>query len=290
MANLKDEKLPANGIRRIKRLLTSAATIYLGVVLIMCLLENSMIYPAPKYPAGYWEMKPNRIEDAVFTAKDGTKLHGWFIDHNQPRGTVLYFHGNGENVSMLSPLLEQLNDTYQLRVLALDYRGYGKSEGKPNEKGIYQDSRAALRWLNERTNTTPNDIIMFGRSIGGGVAVELAAGEGCQALVLENTFTSLPDAAAEHFPWLPVRLVMRNRYPSVDRIARCQQPLLQSHGTADEVVPFDLGKRLFEASPSTDKQFLKFEGLGHNDPTSSRFWQAFERLLEATARNSEKSL
>lgn len=220
------------------------------------------------------------LEEATFEAQDGTRLHGWFIDHPNPRGTLLYFHGNAENVSYLGPLLELLNQRYGLQVLAFDYRGYGKSAGSPNEPpGIYLDSQAALGWLNQRTNTQPADIVLFGRSIGGAVAVQLAATRGCKALVLENTFTSMPDAAAVQFPWLPVRWIMRNRYPSIRNIRNCKQPLLQAHGTADTIIPFEIGKRLFDASPSPHKRFLEFPSLGHNDPTPEKFWQAFAELI-----------
>lgn len=263
----------------LRRLFFLAVSIYLGIVLIMWLLENTFIYPAPRYPVGFWDTQSESIEEASFTANDGTNLHGWFIDHPDPRGTLLYFHGNGENISFLAPMLQTLNSQYRLRVMAFDYRGYGKSQGKPSEAGIYLDSRAALDWLNRRTGTSPGDVILHGRSIGGGIALELAADKGCKALVLENTFTSLPDTAAYHFPWIPVHLVMRNRYPSLERIQVYKGPLLQAHGEADNVVPFELGQRLFDASQSANKQFLKFKDMDHNDPTPQEFWDAFDKML-----------
>jgi fermentation-respiration switch protein FrsA (DUF1100 family) len=254
------------------------AIVYLAIVALLMFFENSMIYPAPKYPVGDWDKIANVAEDVQFTADDGTKLHGLYLAQPNARGTLLFFHGNGENVSYLVDELAQLQREYQLSVFAFDYRGYGKSEGKPSERGIQLDARAALDYLNKKTTTEPADVIFFGRSIGGAIAVELASERGCKALVLQSTFSSLPDVAAHHYRWLPVRWLMRNRYPSAERIKKCPQPLLQTHGTSDHIVPISLARRLFDVSPSADKQFVEMTG-GHNDPTTSAFWQAFERLL-----------
>jgi pimeloyl-ACP methyl ester carboxylesterase len=170
------------------RALAYSMIIYGSALVMLLLIENSILYPAPKFPSGDWDQTIIEFEDASFTADDETQLHGWFVPHSRPRGTLLYFHGNAENVSYLAPLLRQLNEEYSLQVLAFDYRGYGKSEGTPFEKGLHRDSRAALKWLNERTKTKPSDVIFYARSLGGGVAIDLAAEKGCKALVLENIF------------------------------------------------------------------------------------------------------
>ncbi len=254
--------------------------------MVLVLLENSLIYPAPKYPIGYWEDRPAAVEEVTFQAADGTSLHGWFVPHLQPRGTLLYFHGNGENISYLGPLLDRFNQDFDLQVLAFDYRGYGNSSGRPTESGLQQDARAALAWLNNKTQTQPHEVIFFGRSLGGAVAVELASGEGCQALVLECTFASLPEVASWHYPWLPVRWLMRNRFPSSENILNCPQPLLQSHGNADRVIPFASGRRLFDASPNKQKVFLELDGVDHNDPTPAEVWVEFEKMLLGLSEES----
>lgn len=264
----------------LKRLIAYPPIVY-GMILIMLLLmENSIIYPAPKFPMGFWQERPHGTEDARFQAEDGTLLHGWFIPHDKPRGTLLVFHGNGENVSHLAYMLGRLNAEYQLQVLAFDYRGYGHSAGSPSEAGLRQDARAALEWLNTTTNTQPDDVIYYGRSLGGGVAVELAAERGCRALVLESTFSSMPDAASTHYPWLPVQWLMRNRFPSETHLQHCPQPLLQTHGNADRVIPFWSGRRLFEASPSKNKRFIEIDGADHNDGSAPVFWEALGELLD----------
>src|SRR6185436_14155732 len=129
-------------------------------------------------------------------------------------------------------------------VFVYDYRGYGRSRGKPTERGCVADGMAAQRWLAEREGVDTEDVVLMGRSIGGGVSVAAAAEQGARALVLEATFSRMTDAAAALYPWLPVRLVMSNRYNSIKRVQKYQGPLFQSHGAADEVVPIKLARKL----------------------------------------------
>ena len=148
-------------------------------------------------------------------------------------------------------------------VLVFDYRGYGKSEGKPDEPGVLADARAARTWLAEKAGVAENRIVLMGESLGGAVAVDLAA-DGARALILENTFSSMPDVAAYHYPWLPVRLLMRTQFNSVAKIRSYHGPLYQSHGDRDSIVPLQLARRLFDAA-NEPKRFLLVEGADHND-------------------------
>jgi fermentation-respiration switch protein FrsA (DUF1100 family) len=255
------------------------------LVVAMMWLENWMVYPAPRFAAGEWDL-PAGVEDVWFESADGTRLHGWFAEGaGEPQGTLLYFHGNGEHVAHQADLIDLMRSRFRLNVLVFDYRGYGRSEGRPSEAGIQQDARAALAWLNERTGTTPAETIYFGRSLGAAVAVELAVARDCRMLVLSNAFSSMPDVAANVYPWLPVRWLMRNRYPSLERIRECHQPLLQAHGTDDTLVPIAMARRLFEASPATRKKFVELEGEAHNDGYSIRFWQEFEQFITEIDRD-----
>src|SRR5581483_6730503 len=171
-------------------------------------LEARGIFQPAKFPAGDWKQTAVLAQDAHFTAADGTKLHGWYVAHEQPRGHALLLHGNAGNVTLLAETLRTLNRRHNLAVLALDYRGFGKSEGKPNEQGLYQDARAARRWLADKEHIAESDVILMGVSLGGAVAVELAAHDGARGLVLANTFTSLPAAAQKRVPWMPMDLVL----------------------------------------------------------------------------------
>jgi fermentation-respiration switch protein FrsA (DUF1100 family) len=253
---------------------------YFGVALLLMFLENRLVYHPVAYPVGDWSPAGLSFADAQFSADDGTPLHGWYIAHEQPRAVVLFLHGNAGNIAGRAEFLRGVH-ALRVSVLALDYRGYGRSEGSPTESGVIADARAARKWLSAKTGAPETGIVLWGESLGCGVAVELAA-DGARALVLESAFTSLPDVAAHHYPWMPVRLLMRNRMRAVDKIEQFKGPLLQSHGDADSVIPYELGRRLFEAADDP-KEFVTIRGGDHNDPRSKQFWQAVDRFLDRLA-------
>jgi len=240
------------------------------------LFENRLVYHPVPYPVGDWQPAGLQFEDAEFVAADGTELHGWYVPHSNPRGVVLFLHGNAGNISGRAELLRRMHGL-ALSVLALDYRGYGRSHGSPDEAGVIADAQAARAWLAEKARVHQSELILWGESLGAGVAVELAT-QGARGLVLENAFTSLPDVGAHHYPWMPVHFLMRNRMRSIDKIGQYTGPLLQAHGDADTVIPYKLGRRLYEAA-NEPKEFVTLAGGDHNDARSSRFWQAVERFL-----------
>ncbi len=261
-------------------LLRRVLIVYLVVVLGMTFIERWLVYPAPAAAEADWQLLPtDAISDAWFESEDGTRLHGWYFSHDNPRRVVLYFHGNGEQVADNRDLMELLRDELDAAVLVFDYRGYGLSGGKPYEAGIVADGLAAHRWLAEQTGRPLDEVILIGRSIGGGVAVAVAAEQGAAALVLQSTFTRLTDAAAKHYPWLPVKWLMRNRYDSLARIARYDGPVLISHGTDDHVVPFEQSRSLLAAAPTEKKQFFEVRGAGHNDPQPPSYYRVLARFL-----------
>jgi fermentation-respiration switch protein FrsA (DUF1100 family) len=237
--------------------------------------ERRSLFQPNKYPAGEWLQTEVFVEDANFTAADGTKLHGWYA-----KGHALLLHGNGGNVTLLAPTIRILNRKHNLAVLALDYRGYGKSEGKPSEEGILQDARAARKWLATKNKIAESDVILLGQSLGGGVAVDLASKDGCRALVLAGTFTSIPDVAQHHIPYLPMKLLLATRMNSLEKIKSYRGPLLMSHGDADEVIPYKQGQALFAACPSENKLFITNPGGKHNDGQSDEYRAALDAFLE----------
>jgi len=241
-------------------------------------LEKSLVYHPQPLPADYPAPADAGVEEVSFAAADGVKLNGWFIDHPAPRGVALFCHGNAGNIASRAHSLQVLNQRHGLAVMTFDYRGYGKSEGKPDEEGILQDARAARRWLAARRNMREVDIILMGRSLGGAVAVDLAARDGARGLVLASTFTSLPDTAVHHVSWLPAHWLMTQRLNSLAKIGDYHGPLLYSHGDADKVVPFKLGSKLFEAA-NHPKRFVVARGGGHNTPESEAYRIAFEEFL-----------
>jgi uncharacterized protein len=243
-------------------------------------LENRGIYQPAKYPHGEWNQTAVIAQDAHFAAADGTKLHGWYVSHENPKGHALLLHGNAGNVTLLAQTLRTINRRHNLAVLALDYRGFGKSEGKPSEEGLYQDARAARKWLAEKEGIAESDVILMGVSLGGAVAVDLASREGARGLVLVNTFTSLPAAAQHQAPWLPLGLILSTRMNSLAKIKDYQGPLLISHADADEVVPFEQGQALFDAAPGP-KKFLTATGCKHNDPQPEEYRVALDEFIAA---------
>ena len=241
-------------------------------------LERSLIYfPAKTSVQSNAELAGN-LEDAFFRSADGTQLHGIFIDHPKPIAVALFMHGNAGNVSHRVDSLRLVTERHGRAALVFDYRGYGRSDGKPDEEGILEDARAARAWLANRMGIAETDIVLMGRSLGGGVAVDLAAKDGARGLVLASTFTSLPAAGKAQLPWVPTSWLMTQRLDSLSKISDYTGPLLQSHGDADTVIPYELGQQLFAAA-NEPKQFITIQGGDHNDPQSEEYRRALDRFL-----------
>lgn len=201
-------------------------------------------------------------EDLEITTADDLRLHGWWIPHERPRGVLLFFHGNAGNISDRLDSIEIFH-RLGLDVLILDYRGYGQSEGSPSEEGTYRDAEAAWRYLLDLRHVAGSDILVFGRSLGAAVAAWLAQRHRPRALVLESAFTSAPDMAANLLPFLPAKSLIHTRYDNLERVADIRCPLLIVHSRDDELIPFEHGRRLFQAA-APPKSFLEIRG-GHND-------------------------
>ncbi len=235
---------------------------YLAMVALMFIMQPSFVY----FPYATLDTTPARnalaFEDVYLDTEDGVRLHGWLLPAEKARFTLLFLHGNGGNISHRIDSLEIFH-RLGLDTLIIDYRGYGRSEGKPTEQGTYRDAAAAWRFLTEERGVPAERIVVFGRSLGGAVAAWLAERERPRALILESTFTSLPELGAHHYPYLPVRWLSRFRYNTLERLARIQCPVLVVHSRDDEIVPFVHGERLF-AGAGAAASFLEIAG-GHND-------------------------
>ncbi len=251
---------------------------FLPVVVLMMIFEESLVFFPAKYPEGDWHPRGLAVEDARFAAADGTQLHGWYLPHSSPKAVILWAHGNAGNLTHRAEVLRRLNQL-GLSVVIFDYRGYGQSEGSPSEQGILDAARAARAWLARKAGVPESEIVLFGDSLGGAVMVDLAAKDGARGLILDHTFTSLPDVAAHHYPWLPVRALMRIRLDSLSKIGDYHGPLLQLHGNADTIVPYKLGRKLFEAA-NEPKWFVTVEGADHNDMPGPRFYEAVGEFVK----------
>ena len=205
------------------------------------------------------------FDPLTLTTPDGETLDGWHVP--APRGTptrglVMIFHGNAGNISHRLDYLRMFHDL-GFASLIIDYRGYGRSSGRTSEEGSYTDAATAWRHATQALGYPAGRIVLFGESLGGAVATQLAAVRQPAALVLASTFTSVPDLGAEIYSWLPIRLLARIRYDSRERLPLVNSPVLVIHSRHDDIIPFAHGERLFAAA-TAPKQFMEIEG-GHND-------------------------
>ncbi len=219
---------------------------------------------------------------------NGDRLHGWFLPADSATRALLYFHGNAGNISHRIESLGIFVDL-GLSVLIFDYRGYGKSEGRPGEAKTYEDGRAAWEYLVRQEGFRPDEIFLFGRSLGGSVAIRLATDVEPAGLVVESCFPSITEMGVRVYPWLPVRILSRIRYDSESRVSTLTCDKLFIHSRQDDVVPFDMGRRLYEMA-SEPKRFLEISG-DHNSGflTSGRtytegLWDFFSNRSGAVAQ------
>jgi len=203
-------------------------------------------------------------EDLYLNTHDGVKINAWFVPFAGSRRTLLWFHGNAGNIGNRVDLLSLLHRKLKSNVLIMDYRGYGLSEGEISEEGTRLDARAAYDYLLSRSDINPREIILFGRSLGAAVAIDLAVDLEHGALILEAPFTSIKEMAKKTFPFLPTSMLLKTRYDSLSKIKAVQLPLLILHGDQDQVVPFSQGRALFSAA-NDPKTFYIIRGAGHND-------------------------
>ena len=207
------------------------------------------------------------FEDIFFTASDGIRLHGWYVPGPSPV-TMVWFHGNAGNISHRVENILQLNRHLGFNVFIFDYRGYGHSEGKPSEHGLYLDAEAAIDYLVEKRGLEPKtDLVLFGRSLGCGVAVEMATRYRVRATILESGFSSVRAMAKRIYPFLPSGLLLslvEARYDSLAKLPMVRAPVMVLHGDRDSTVPIEFGVEMFEAA-NEPKRFYTIEGAAHND-------------------------
>ncbi|MCE5280197.1 MAG: alpha/beta hydrolase [Planctomycetaceae bacterium] len=270
--------------RMILRIIILLVGSYLILFTVAWLVQSRLVY----FPTKTWRIAPAALgfEELNFAAADGVKLSAWFSPAPQARGVILICHGNGGNVSHRAEMMLTFN-RLGYSAMCFDYRGYGHSEGSPDEQGTYADARAAWDYLLTRGDTKAADIVIYGESLGGGVAAHLAAGVGsCRALVLQSTFSSLTDVAAHHYWYLPVRWLLRFRYPSAEHAQKVTCPVLVIHSPEDEIVPYKFGRKLFEAAHEP-KAFLEIHG-GHNDgcdASGSIYTEGLSSFLKSCQNN-----
>ena len=241
-------------------------------------MQNACIYQPSRYPAGDWSPTGLEFEDAWFTSADGTQLHGWYVPCQRPQATILFAHGIRGNVATIAPQLTDFCARHRACVMVFDYRGYGRSEGTPNESGLYQDVAAARDWLARREGIHPQDIVLMGRSIGAAVMVDVAARDGARGLILESAFTSLPDVIEEHTFGIAIDWLMFCQFDSIEKVRHYHGPLLMCHGEQDSVIPHRQGRSLFAAA-NEPKRFVTIAGADHQDPPDENWHRKLDEFL-----------
>lgn len=263
------------------------AFVYVSILMIMIGMETRLVYPAAfsdqtrgggdrtaaivpgaslAAPLADQPTDPE-IQTIRYPTSDGLTLPGRLLERGPDKEIVLFFHGNGSKAAWLDNWLRRLSEQFDANVMAAEYRGY-EDEAIPTEKGVIEDSLAARDFLCQHYQVTPSDLIIFGRSLGGGCAVAVAANGGAKALILDRTFDRLVDVAADKYPIFPVRWVMRNRFDSLAKLTVYRGPLIMIHGDVDEVVAMERGRRLYDSAGCEPKRWIQIDGLGHMVPLS----------------------
>ena len=266
--------------------LAGLAVILVLFVVLLVSCENKIIYHPAKFPVGQWDTSaiPLPIQEVWFKAEDGVKLHGWYVPHEEAEASFLFFHGNAGN---LSHRTENVFFLYNLKlnVFIFDYRGYGKSEGDPDERGIRLDSQAAYDTLMAQPGVSARSLILFGRSLGGAFAAYIASQNPAAGLILESSFTNAKDMAGRMFPILPVGWFMSSELDTLSYVAHLNVPKLFLHGTADSIIPYTLGRELYQGA-AEPKEFYNIAGAGHNNTIRVGGSDYFDKIKEFITRST----
>ena len=256
----------ASAVRSVLGLVATLVAAYLAVLLLFRLFENRFIY-FPNYPdrlSGDWQPEGLAVQDVWLRTADDVTLHTWWIAREGAEFTFVAFHGNAANIANRADIYRFLRNL-PANVLAVEYRGYGRSEGTPSEPGLYRDAEAAYDYLVGQRGITPNRIIAFGGSLGTAVAVDLAARHQVGGVVLEAPFASGKAVARHVYPFLPgLGSVVRSEFDTAGKLARIHVPILVVHCARDPVLPFALGQELYRLAREP-KFFLRVDGRCHEE-------------------------
>ena len=239
-------------------------------------IDELLLFFPVKHPSGDWAPKDLEFKDVEFTSADKTKLHAWYCPCDNPRAVILLSHGNAGNLAGHASWLRYLQQQARVSVMIYDYRGFGRSEGKPTVEGVLQDATAARAKLCQLASVKDSELLLMGESLGGAIAVQLAAKSAPRGLILQSTFSSMKDVAMVHYPKL-AWLVPTGKLDSVSAISQYHGPLLQSQGDKDEIVPFKSGEKLFQAA-NEPKVLLTISNAGHNNWMCKDYLQRFDEF------------
>jgi pimeloyl-ACP methyl ester carboxylesterase len=273
--------------RRLARLAVFTCCLYIASLLGLLALEDRLLFTGATVDKP-WRAPPEgmSVRELSLTDADGNHIHAWFsapLGWSPGDGAILFSHGQGGNLSTIAARAFRWRASLNRAVMLYDYPGYGRSRGRPSEAGCIASGEATLRWLVEEQRTPLGEVFLVGESMGGAMATELATRHEVRLLVLHGAFTSFPDMAQRRFPIFPGRYLVHNRMDNESKIGRVRCPVLLTHGTADWVVPFAQGERLYAAA-RWPKRFFRVEGGGHAPPSGEEFFEEVRAFLAQTAR------
>lgn len=277
------EAIPADrrDLRRklLRRFVLFPSVMGVSVIAVLSIFENRLVYfPTPA--TQQWAEPRDLGKQDVDLRVDGVPIHAWWCPKENATGALLYCHGNAGNLSFVADVYRRLQDELNVSVMAFDYPGFGRSGGSPSERGCYDAGLAAFDWVTGQ-GVAPERIILYGDSLGGGVAAELATRRPCRALVLFSSYTSVPDVGHEHYPFLPARTLMRNRFETRRKLPSIRRPVFIAHGAADDTISVSHAHRLFEAA-SEPKELHIDPHRGHETVLTREFLRALKEFMART--------
>lgn len=249
-----------------------------AVVGLLMIFENRFVFFPVRASEDWHEPEQFEKQDVELTLLDETVIHAWWLPKVGAKDALLYAHGNGGNLSHRLRSYELLRKELNVSILAFDYPGYGKSTGSPTESGCYEAGDEAFNWLVTEGRVSPKRVILFGESLGGAIATELAARQPCRALVLFSAFTSAPAVGKEIYPFLPLESMMRNRFDNLSKIVKLKCPVFIAHGDADRMIRPHHAQKLFDAAPEP-KRLYWIPGADHNDDMTAGMAAALREFL-----------
>jgi fermentation-respiration switch protein FrsA (DUF1100 family) len=266
--------------------------VFLGANMLLLALENWLLFH-PVQASESWDPPPSRrVQDLDLHLTNGAGIHAWWFptpNWKPEDGATIYFHGNAGNLSHRGGLADRWQRETNQAILMIDYPGYGRSEGSPKETTCFAAADAGYEWLTREMGVSERRILIYGGSLGGAVAVDLASRREHRALILVNTFASIPEMAHYLFPYLPLTYFVQNRFDSLSKIKLCKRPIFQVHRLGDPVVPYSQGKRLYDAAVAR-KQFVKLHGQDHDEALSPELYDRFRSFLKDAETDTKSSL
>ena len=238
---------------------------YLAILFFIYFNQRNLLYHPSEN--NYLNEKANFVYEEVYIPSTENNLKGWFHKKNLTKNkTLVFFHGNAGSLENRIYKLNLIKD-FDLNFLIIAYRGFSGNKGKPTEKGLYEDALSALKWLKNNHSIKDKDIIIYGESLGTSISIEVSQNKKYSGIILESPFTSMTDAAKHYYPYLPVSLLLKDKYDSIEKIKNINIPILVMHGKKDKIIPFEMGKKIFESanqpkffySPDNDDHMMNYD-------------------------------